>query len=256
MHPACMALKGAGLESRCFPSRAWLIETSRGLHLWDTGYATHFKDAARGIYRLYPLVTPVHLDAQAALVEQLRREGLHGRDLQSIVISHFHADHMAGLKDFPTPRIVCSGEAWDSVQGLSGLRALRRAFLPGLVPADTQSRLQFVESLPQRALPAELSPFALGADLDGSGEVLIVPLPGHAIGHLGAFVRLEQGWLLIASDAAWAKESYEALRGPSELSFLIQHRRSAYYRTLHSLHALHARGIPIMLTHEAPEQAP
>ena len=50
-HPSCMVLKGSGLASRCFPSRAYLIETRAGLYLWDTGYAEHFRAAtSKGVY--------------------------------------------------------------------------------------------------------------------------------------------------------------------------------------------------------------
>ncbi len=38
-HPACMALRGAGLATRKFPARAYLLETRSGLYLLDTGYA-------------------------------------------------------------------------------------------------------------------------------------------------------------------------------------------------------------------------
>lgn len=53
-HPSCMVLKGSGLASRCFPSRAYLIATRAGLYLWDTGYAEHFRAAtSKGVYRMY-----------------------------------------------------------------------------------------------------------------------------------------------------------------------------------------------------------
>lgn len=254
-HPACMALKGAGLKNRCFPSRAYLIQTRCGLYLWDTGYAPHFMDAARGIYRLYPMVTPIHLAEQEPLVRQLSQIGIHAKDLNAIVVSHFHADHIAGLRDFPGVRIVCAAEGWQSVQGLTGMRALQRAFLPGLIPQDMSARITFTHELPQKMLPPELMPFQHGQHLDGSGEIYLVPLPGHATGHLGAFVQENEGWTLLASDAAWAEENFTELRGPSELSFLIQHNRSSYYDTLRKLQYLHASGIDIQLTHQQTQRS-
>lgn len=253
-HPACMALKGAGLASRCFPSRAYLIETSHGPVLWDTGYAERFHAAtSQGIYRLYPLITPVHFGPDEALVGQLKTLGLSAGDVRTVVMSHFHADHIAGIRDFPAARLLASGTGWAAVRGLSGLQAVRQAFVPALLPPDVEARLDFVEQLPRVVLPPECQPFTEGFDVTGSGEVLIVELPGHAVGHLGAFVREEGGWTLLASDAAWADESYRTLRGPSELSFLIQHNRAAYYRTLRQLHTLHQGGqVTIHLTHEAP----
>ncbi|SNS53775.1 Metallo-beta-lactamase superfamily protein [Noviherbaspirillum humi] len=254
-HPACMALKGAGFGSRCFPSRAYLISTERSLHLWDTGYSFHFHDAAQGIYALYPTITPIHLGQDEPLIYQLRRIGVHPNDLSSIVLSHFHADHVAGLRDFPGVPVVCAAEGWNSVRALRGLSALRSGFLPGLIPADLTQRMTFVSQLPRKPLPSALQPFDEGWDLSGTEDVFLVPLPGHAIGHLGAFVREGDAWMLLASDAAWAHESIAELRGPSELSFLIQHSRSDYYSTLRKLNRLHEKKIRILLTHQASELA-
>jgi glyoxylase-like metal-dependent hydrolase (beta-lactamase superfamily II) len=252
-HPSCMALKGSGLENRCFPSRAYLIETRSGPFLWDTGYADRFRTAtASGIYRLYPLVTPVYFDAQESLQGQLQAHGVWPADIHTLVLSHFHADHIAGMRDFPAARLLASAPAWEAVRRLSGLRAVRRGFVPQLLPPDIEARLAFVEQQEESALPAELAPFTHGRDISGSGEIYVVDLPGHAIGHIGAFVRGDDGWTLLASDAAWLAESYRELRGPSELSFLIQHDRAAYYRTLYKLHALHAGGkAAIRISHEA-----
>ena len=72
-HPSCMVLKGSGLASRCFPSRAYLIETRAGLYLWDTGYAEHFRAAtSKGVYRMYAWVTPIFFDENESLQGQLR----------------------------------------------------------------------------------------------------------------------------------------------------------------------------------------
>ncbi len=57
---------------------------------------------------------------------------------------------------------------------------------------------------------------------------------------------------MLASDAAWVPEGFQQLRGPAELTFLLQHNRAAYYNTLAKLHALHASGnATIRVTHEA-----
>jgi glyoxylase-like metal-dependent hydrolase (beta-lactamase superfamily II) len=247
-----MVLKGSGFKSRCFPSRAYLIETRNGFLLWDTGYADHFRDAtAKGVYRLYAMVTPVSLDAHESLQGQLRAFGVQPSEIDTLILSHFHGDHVAGMRDFPAARLLSSAAAWESVRRLSGFSAVREGFLPALLPPDIAERLTFVDSLPSAPLPGALQPFTHGRDVSGSGEVFVVDLPGHVAGHLGAFVLEEKGWTLLATDAAWVPESYQQLRGPSELTFLIQHNRAQYYETLGKLHALHRSGnASIRITHE------
>lgn len=251
-HPSCMVLKGSGLASRCFPSRAYLIDSGAGLWLWDTGYAGRFGEAvSRGIYRLYGWVTPVQFEAHESLHGQLRAHGVDPADIQTLVLSHFHADHIAGMRDFPNARLLCAASGWNAVRRLSGFGAVRQAFVPELMAPDVEARLAFIEAWPQTPLPAALHPFTTGRDVSGTGEIYIVDLPGHAVGHIGAFIRTDDGWTLLASDSAWVPESFQQLRGPSELSFIIQHNRAAYYDTLARLHALHKSGnAAIRITHE------
>lgn len=253
-HPACMVLKGAGRQTHEFPARCYLLETSHGAYLWDTGYANHFHDAtASGVYRLYAKVTPVHFNCEDSLVGQLEARGIKPSDIRGIFISHFHGDHIAGLKDFPNATLWCSKEGWQAVKDRRGISALVRGFLPGLVPSDIESRLSFYEDAPLVG-PMErvFGPFRLAHNVLGTGEVLVVPLPGHADGHVGAFVQTDEGWQMLASDAAWMPESYRDLRGPSELTFVIQKSRRAYYETLQALNELHHIGqVRIHLSHES-----
>ena len=82
-------MKGAGLRVKKFPARAYLIETRNGLIAWDTGYASHFQEAAQGIYRLYPMVTPIHFDDSESLRHQLQHAGVTPRDLRMIFFRTF-----------------------------------------------------------------------------------------------------------------------------------------------------------------------
>jgi len=142
------------------------------------------------------------------------------------------------------------------VRGRSGLPAVRRAFLPGLMPGDVQDRLDLLEPAQAMPLPADFAPFAHGWDL-GGGDLFAVPLPGHAEGQIGLFARTAAGWTLLAADAAWHNESLATPRGPSRLTFLVQHDRRAYNDTLERLRALHARGqVRIRLSHDdEPDRA-
>jgi len=124
--------------------------------------------------------------------------------------------------------------------------------VPGLIPDGFETRLSFVESFTQISLPAELAPFAWGYALPESrGEVVLVPLPGHAAGQIGAFVLTGEGWTLLASDAAWAPQGYRDLRGPSRLAHLLMDDSAAYYQTLRNLQQLQSGSkVSIRLCHE------
>ncbi|MGF6721760.1 glyoxylase-like metal-dependent hydrolase (beta-lactamase superfamily II) [Paraburkholderia sp. GAS41] len=252
-HRACMALKGAGLATCRFPARAYLIETARQRWLWDTGYAQHFLDHTKsGLFSLYRRVTPVYFDSKQAVASQLKARGIQPRDLTAVILSHFHGDHIAGLRDLQGVPTYLSGAGWHATRGLRGVSALRKGFVPGLIPPDFESSTVFVERFEQVTLPAELEPFRQGFGLPGAPtEVILVELPGHAAGHLGAFVSTAEGWVLLASDAAWSPKSYQQLVGPSVIAHAIMDSPAQYHQTLRDLNALHTSGnARICLTHE------
>lgn len=251
-HPGCMALKGAGMRVCRFPARAWLLEAAGKRWLLDTGYAQHFYDhTQRGIISLYRKVTPVHFDSQDALVNQLGQIGILPSDIDGLIISHFHGDHIAGLRDFPAVDFICAADGWQQTRLLSGFAALKRAFVPGLLPEDFTARLRFIESFAPIAMPQELAELGVGYELPGSqGEIIIVLLPGHAAGHIGVCLLTDSGWLLLASDAAWSPTNYQQLRGPSTLAHIIMDDQQAYYQTLTKLNQLYLKGVAISLCHE------
>lgn len=252
-HFEAISMRGGRLKKIHFPATVAIIEHPReGVILFDTGYSARFFEQTKYFpNKFYSLITPVTILPEHTALAQLHTRGISTRDVRKVILSHFHADHIAGLRDFPDTKLVCSKLAWDSVKLCTGFAALRKAFLPWLLPASIEQHLNFIEASPLVQTPHALLPFTQAWDLLGDGELLIVALPGHAEGQLGAFIATESGWQLLAADAAWASEAYRDLRGPSELSFLIQHNRRQYYQTLHALNALHQNGqVSIHLAHE------
>lgn len=252
-HLACMAQRGAGLNACKFPARAWLIEVGSNYWLWDTGYADYFYQGTQsGIFKFYRKLTPVYMEHQESLKLQILALGIELTSISHIILSHFHGDHIAGIRDFPHCQFICSGEGWKKMRLLHGFSALRQGFVPTLIPDDFEQRLLFWESFSEMALPQELWPFTTGFALpDSQQQVIIVPLPGHACGHIGAFVQTDNGWTLLASDAAWTPANYKTLQGPSRLAHLVMENPRAYYQTLRQIQQLSSNDrITICLSHE------
>ncbi|MCC5973410.1 MAG: MBL fold metallo-hydrolase [Rubellimicrobium sp.] len=184
---------------------AAVLDRGGDLALFDTGYAPRFFAASQPFpERLYRWLTPTTAPAADALARRLIAEGTHGA-VRTIVISHFHADHVAGLRDFPDARILCSRRAWDHVRSVSRMGAVRAGYLRALLPEDIEDRLGFVDDLPMRPLPPVFHPFREGRDLFGDGTVLLLPLPGHSTGQIGAaFIGPDGAAHLLIADASWS----------------------------------------------------
>jgi glyoxylase-like metal-dependent hydrolase (beta-lactamase superfamily II) len=221
-----------------FPAMFALIEhPRRGPILFDTGYSAAFLDATRRLpARIYRAVTPVTLRAEDEAVHQLAARGIRAEDVELVIASHFHGDHISALTSFPRAKVLYDETAWRAVAHLGGLGALRRGFLPALIPRDFGQRSLPIEAQRFGPLPAECAPFERGVDLIGDGSLWAVPLPGHAAGQLGLFVREERGGtVLLCADACWTSRSYREERMPHAITRLLFDDWGAYRQTLADL---------------------
>jgi hypothetical protein len=170
-HPEWVTMRGGAWSACRFPSLCVLIlHPQAGPILYDTGYAERFDEATSPIpERFYRWLTPVTLPPHQHLLAQLRACGVEAADIRLVLISHLHADHVAGLRDLPRARFVALRAEIDSVRGLGRIAGLRRAFLPALLPDDFEARLDYADDHPLRALGSEWAPFNTGFDLLGDG---------------------------------------------------------------------------------------
>jgi glyoxylase-like metal-dependent hydrolase (beta-lactamase superfamily II) len=187
-------------------------------------------------YRLYRRATPLVIPPELALARQLPALGVDPAEVGTVLVSHFHADHVAGLRDFAAARIVALAEAWNDVAGRTGFPALRRAFLPELVPDDFARRALLLPAPEGPPLPG-LGPTH---DLFGDGSALLVRLPGHARGQMGMLARTDTGPVLFCADGAWHSCAIRERRGPSPLTRLFTDDFAAVGATLEGLHAFAA----------------
>lgn len=240
-HLECISLSGGAWRPITFPSMsALIIHPREGAMLYDTGYADHFMDATAGLpERLYRWLTPVTLSATQSLSSHLARSGLTVSDVRHCVISHFHADHIAGLRDLNKALFIASRHDVEHLYGCSRLGGLMKGLLPALLPPDFDSRLRVVESYPVRPARAGWSGLGDAHDLFGDGSVLALRLPGHAPGHLGLLLRdTEDRPVLLCADASWSRRAWQEQRLPSPLARLVIHDWNAYRSTLRQLQAL------------------
>jgi glyoxylase-like metal-dependent hydrolase (beta-lactamase superfamily II) len=220
---------GARRTVACHALVALLHHPQHGWLLWDAGYAPRLLEVTRSYpFRLYRWLTPMAIDPVEAVVAQLARFGLRPEDIGTIVISHFHADHIAGLRDFPTARFVVSASAYQAVTQLSGIAALRRGFIPALLPTDFAARAGLVVDFDGPALPG------LGTthDLFGDGALLLVELAGHACGQIGMLAKTERGTVFFVADGAWQRRAIVEQRPPHPITQSIVDNVHATHDTL------------------------
>lgn len=241
-HPEIATRLGGSLRPVEFPSLVGLVEhPDEGLVLFDTGYDPAFFAATEPFpERLYRWTTPVRLRERDTAAAWLRRLGHKPEDVRTVVLSHFHGDHMAGLHQFPAARLFCSRAGRTTLRRHGRLGRVRRGLLDALVPRDLDARSTWFEDCSRVALPSAYSPFAQAADLFGDGSLLAVELPGHCPGHWGLALRLpDDRDVLLAADAAWSMTAVERNDPPPRLTTALMGATAPYRATLNRLHALH-----------------
>lgn len=235
------------------PALFALIEhPAAGYILFDTGYSHRFyRETERGWNRLYGKMTPVTLQEEDEAQAQLAAHGIGVNEVETIIVSHFHADHVGALRDFPKATFHYLAEGWEVLRGKKGFGAVRRAFLPGLLPADFEARGVAYPSVHETPLPPELAPFTHGLDLFGDETIWAVSLPGHAVGQMGLVARTAAGLYFLIADACWQSIAYQAYKLPSRLAYLLFPYPRLYDLTLQHLHRLWQRqtGVHIIPSH-------
>jgi glyoxylase-like metal-dependent hydrolase (beta-lactamase superfamily II) len=242
-HPEFLTLRGGALRPVPFPAGfACMLHPTYGPVLFDTGYSGRFfTETASLPNALYRHITPVVFREEDSAASQLRGAGITPEEVQYIVVSHFHADHIGGLRDFPNARFIYLQKAYDAVKQLGSLRRVRAGFLPGLLPDDFMAR-----SLPVAAGSAVRSfkpgfPFEEAYDLLGDGSLLAVELSGHAAGMIGLFISTASQDYLLCADAVWSSRAFMENRPPHPAAGLIMSDREEYKRSFELLRRLHTR---------------
>lgn len=228
---------------REFPSGAFLYEGADGHRvLFDTGYATGEWSAGwRGT--AYRRLLPPRVSDADDIAEQLRADGIDPASVGHVVLSHLHPDHVGGVRRFPHATFVLA----EGMLRTLARPSLRSGVLTGLLPEWFEGAARTV-LVPDAFTETAVRGVVLrAADLFGDGSYLVVDLPGHADGHVGALV---EGSVLLAGDAAWGHDLLGATARMRRLPRAVQHDASEYMRTAEMLAGLDAAGIRVVCGHD------
>jgi glyoxylase-like metal-dependent hydrolase (beta-lactamase superfamily II) len=240
-----IAYRNGRLRLTTFPAYCVLIShPARGWVLFDTGYARRFFTATQHMpQRLYRALLPVSLPQEEELAVKLMLHGVEGRDIGTVIVSHYHADHVAGLRDFSNARFIAPSKDTQALwRAGNAWKDTARGFLRALLPEDFRSRVTDAEAFPVVDLPVWMAPFTIGFDLFGDRSAVAVPLPGHSEGQIGLLIPDAQGRaVFLVADACWSMTACRAGSLPSRLASFVHTDARRYAQTFAQLRALDSR---------------
>jgi glyoxylase-like metal-dependent hydrolase (beta-lactamase superfamily II) len=224
------------------------IHPLAGPVLIDTGYTTNsIQGPGRGGWlRAYGRVFAPNLNEDAQPEPFLRQFGLVPGDITTVIVTHFHADHISGLSEFPNARFLSSRAAWTSLQRNRNFQNIRHGIFAELLPDDFATRRTPIEDKPKQSVPH----LPDGHDLFGDGSVLSIPLPGHAAGHFGLLFPQMEVPLLYATDTQWLIDALPRNARPRLMPRLLSDDYQAMRRSTDHVQKFRDSGGRVMLCHD------
>lgn len=246
-HDLAGMFRGAEGGVREFPAGVFLFDAPGDRRvLFDTGYAVGaWNTGWHGV--VYRRLLPPRIEPADDVALRLERDGVDPASVTHVVLSHLHPDHIGGVQRFPDATFVLTAGHLRTLAS----PPLTAGVLTGLLPAwfpDARRRVLDDADF----APVEIAGVVLrAADLLGDGSYLVVDLPGHADGHVGALVDRR---VLLAGDAAWGADLLGAADDLRAVPRAVQHDARAYGATARRLQALADAGIRIVCSHDPVEQ--
>jgi glyoxylase-like metal-dependent hydrolase (beta-lactamase superfamily II) len=169
------------------PVMCFLLRHPQGNVLFDTG--CHPTIAAAPEVRwggMAKFMVPI-FGARENVVDELAKLELAPDDIDLVVNSHLHTDHCGCNEFFRKATLVCHERELETARSAG---AEKRGYLA----VDWQH-------------PMTTDPLTGQRDLFGDGRIVLVPVPGHTAGSIGALVALDRsGTFFLAADAVALRE--------------------------------------------------
>ena len=227
-----------------------LIETNDGLALVDTGIGLgDIADPPR-LGPKWVRQTKPRLDPAETAVQQIKALGFSPSDVRHLLLTHLDRDHAGGVPDFPKAKVHVQRKEYDM--------AVTHQIAP---PVGRYITAQWQHG-PDWAFYGQGGENWFGfqgvrALGDREADILMIPLPGHTLGHCGIAVRNGGKWLLHAGDAYFHPAQLDAKPRVPFVLGLFQRRvdmdramRIQNQERLRQLKAAHGDTVTIVNSHD------
>ncbi len=173
------------------PIWTWLIETPTGNYLIDTGETAeyynedHFKDNKGDDY-VNRKILDIKIKEAEQLDFQLEELGFSTNDIDAVIFTHLHLDHIDGIRYLSNAEFICNELELEKPFGVP-FSVIPKWFQPKKIKHE-KTNLPFKGS------------FQL------TKNISLVSTPGHTFGHQSVLLEMDNTHILFAGDTTFTQE--------------------------------------------------
>ncbi len=233
--------KGIKNEKRIFNAGVFLIEHEvYGNILFDTGYSTKIYDCGL-IGKLYNLFNPTFVKKEDMIDFKLRKDDIN--DVNYIILSHLHPDHIGGLSKFKNAKIIISEKAYKRCLNPK----LKDLILKQLLPNWFYDNLII---LSKEQLEENQTKYFKANDLFGDGSIMLTNLDGHAYGQICALINEN---IFLGADTSWGVDLINKSQQMKFIARMVQNDYKKYVQVNDILKCMMYDGVKLLFSHDRYE---
>ncbi|MCV3763519.1 N-acyl homoserine lactonase family protein [Companilactobacillus farciminis] len=184
------------------PVSSYLIEHPHGLILIDTGWNKLVRQSNWKELGPQVQINTGYLPMGWSVDERLAALGYKPSDIDYLLLSHLHCDHVSGLKQVKDAKNILVSEP-----ELRIANKLPMVYLPHEWKGVNLQTYQYDHT--------DIGPFNESFDLFGDGSIVQIHTPGHASGMSATRIQGSDGkFVLLAADTGYSSMSWEKMLTP------------------------------------------
>ena len=204
------------------------VKHPKGNVLIDTAFgrnhARHIEEFPANLYQR--VMKPEFDPEKDTAVAQLAALGIDSGEVDVVLVTHMHWDHVGGLGDFPQARFIVPRAEWEAAHR-SELTLAARGYTDSMYEDLTPEA--FLIEWPNRPYGT----FERSVDLYGDGSIILLDAAGHTPGHMAILVTLPTGErFLFTGDATWLRRGFRERKHKGRKTRLLDNSRRGVMPTI------------------------
>lgn len=227
-------------EKRNFYAGVFLLKHKRyGYILFDTGYSTEiYKCGVIG--KLYNFFNPTFVNEEDIIDYKLKNDNIEPNEINYIILSHLHPDHIGGLYKFKNAKIIISEKLYKKYLKPN----LRDLIIKKLMPDWFENNLII---LSEEDLKSCNIKYFDCYDLFDDKSIMITNLDGHAYGQICALINDK---IFLGADTCWGVDLLDKITQMKFPATLIQNNYKDYIEVGKILSSMKSDNIILLFSHD------